>query len=107
LQPGNRIIQEHGIPGIEDLFVGCFFRQVLLYFFQEFRFTYFAGLQVLEQGIGMELGEMCIKVRDPQIGESFVGELVIDIEEYASQVENDMLDSLHGAAKVRAERKKK
>jgi hypothetical protein len=62
LQAGYGVIQQHSVPGSKDIFVCCIWRQMFLYFLQEFFFVHFAGFQVFKQGIGMELGEMTVEI---------------------------------------------
>jgi hypothetical protein len=69
------------------------------HFLQENVFRYTPGFQVIKQAGAFELVIQAGEILYSQIGEGFVCTLVIDIEDYATQVKNNMLNTLHAHLK--------
>ena len=93
-QPGHAFlwkIEQQGIPGITDLFIG----EIGLGFFAEgiveFLRRNFTGFKVDKQVVGMVLGEHGVELRHAQVSECFFCQREIEIEEDTAEVEDDIL----------------
>ena len=80
LQAAQWEVEQHGVPGGEDLPVGDRHRRSLVHGFKELLLADAAHLQVVEQGCLLELGVQLAEVGDACGNERVLGKLVVDIE---------------------------
>lgn len=97
LQAGQGEVQQERIPGGSQLLPGHVFRGLCLEGVQELVRGDLTGFKLVEQLGHLELGIKVLEVGEPQVVKRLDGALVVDIEDDTTEVEDDVLNALHGA----------
>lgn len=92
LQAAQRKIEQHGVPCVYDQFGLRAGRAVLSHVFYKLLAAHAAGFPIVKKIVLFELGVLFIKVGNTEGFKSFFGSVIINVEDNAAQVEDDVAD---------------